>query len=169
MAQLTISQGLRRVKKCKGRLAELTARAAASVSYEAANKPPFDFSATRTEVAKVREELIELEAGIARANATATIAVDDRRMTLAEAIRRLQELKAEMAWLSQLALRAGTERVADTEWDEASQRSVRRTREVLWVSELSEPERAAELESLRDHFERLNDAVEAANHRTAIE
>ncbi len=169
MAQLTISQGLRRVKKCKGRLAELTARASASVSYEAGKKPSFDFKATRAEVAKVRAELVGLEAAIARANATATVSVDGKSVTLAEAIRWLQEFKAEMAWLPQLVLRTGTERTPDVEWDENLGRQVRRSREVVWTSELSEPDRAAELESLRDRFERLNDAVETANHRTPIE
>lgn len=168
--EMTIAQALRRVKKFKGRMAELTARAASVVSYEAARKPQFDFRKLRDEIAGVREGLVGLEAAVAKANATTTVKVgDDKEMTIAEAIRRLQELKAEMAWLSSLQLREGTENRPEFDWDEAAGRQVRRNREVLWQTELREPDRVAELDALRDRFERLNDAVEAANHKTPVD
>jgi len=166
---LTVSQALRRVKKCKGRMAELTQRAAGVVSYEAGKKPDFDFKVLRGEVASVREELVTLEAAVAKANALATVSFEGRHVTVAEAIRRLQELKAEMAWVSNLHLRSGTERQGEAEWDEELGRSVRRSREVTYVSELSEPGRVAELDALRDRFERLNDAVERQNHTTLVD
>lgn len=163
---LTISQALRRTKKLKGRMGELTARAGASVSYVSDAKPAFDFKATRAEVNKVREELITLEAAVARANAQATIDFDGKVMTLAEAIRRLQECKAEMSWVSGLTLRAGVERRRENDYDLETGRSKIATVETTYVSDLSEVERANELDKLRDRFERLNDLVESANHRT---
>jgi hypothetical protein len=168
-ATLTISQSLRRIKKLKGRMGELTARASASVSYRSDLKPAFDFSATRSEAAKVREELITLEASVAKANATATITFDDQVITLAEAIRRLQEYKSEMSWVASLTLRAGTDRSRTTEYDEETCRNKIVTVETTWTSDLSEVGRANELDKLRDRFERLNDLVETANHRTATD
>jgi uncharacterized coiled-coil protein SlyX len=165
----TISQGLRQIKRLKGRMAELTARAAASVSYEAGKKPPFEFGNTRADLDKVREQLVRLEAAVARANATTDIQSEDRTMSLAEAIRRLQEIRAEIAWLTGLTLRQGTERKYENDWDEEAHRHVRRTQEVTYESCLTEPKRAEQIDALRNRFEALNDAVEAANHRTPIQ
>ncbi len=169
MSKMNIAQALRRIKKLKGRMGELTARASGSVSYEADKKPAFDFRKTRDEVAAVREELVMLESSVARANAAAEIECDGKRLTVAEAIRRLQECKAEMVWLGQLGLRSGIERRMERDYDEASGRTVLVKHETQYVADLSEVERAAEIESLRGRFERLNDAVEAANHRTAVD
>ncbi len=166
---ITISQGLRHIKRLKGRMGELSARASASVSYEAGKKPPFDFNATREEVGKVREELVRLEAAVARANATTDIRDGDRTMSLAEAIRRLQEIKAEIAWLSGLTLRQGTERAFEDAWNDEFHRLVRRPQEVTYESCLTEPQRVEQVDALRNRFEALNDAVEAANHRTEIQ
>jgi hypothetical protein len=162
----TVSQALRRTKKLKGRMGELTARATTSVSYLAEKKPAFGFKATRDEMAKVREDLIALETAIAKANATTSIDFDGKPMTLPEAIRRLQEFKSEMVWLSSLTLRNGTERHRDTEYDQESGRTKLVTIETTYMSDMDEVERAKELDRLRDHFERLNDLVETANHKT---
>ena len=169
MSHMNVSQGLRRIKKLKGRMGELNSRAAASVSFEKTKPPAFAFRATREELAVVREELVTLEASVARANAVTEIEYDGKRLTLAEAIRRLQECKAEMTWLAALLLRTGVEQQREHVYDEQSGRTqvVKIDRE--YVAELTEVDRAAELETLRERFERLNDAVEAANHRTPLD
>ncbi len=166
---MTIAQALRRIKKLKGRMAELTARAAGSVSHLVDKKPAFDFQATRQEIGTVREELIKLEAAVTRANATAKVEYDGRAMTISEAVRRLQEIKAEIAWLAQLSLREGTEVRQDVDYDALTGRNVVRKIETTFVTALAETQRVAEIDALRDRFERLNDAVESANHRTSVE
>lgn len=165
---MTIGQGLRRIKKLKGRMNELSSRAASSVSYESSRKPTFDFRTTREQLREVREELVLLEATVAKANATATIEVESKRMTIAEAIRHLQEIKAEIAWVSSLGLREGTVRQWEEDWD-PEKGQIRRPHEVTWISDLSERDRVAEVEGLREQFDRINDAVEAANHTTRFE
>ncbi len=100
----TISQGLRRVKLLKGQMAEFGSRAAACVSYEESQKPVWVFGETREKLRTTRELLVTLEAAIARANASAIVEIDEKRMTIAEAVRRLQETKAEIAWLQGLRL-----------------------------------------------------------------
>lgn len=169
MAHLTISQSLRRIKKCKGRIAELKVRAGQSVSFTDEKAPTFNFKAVREELAAAKEELVCLEAAVAVANATTRINCEGKEMTLAEAIRRLQEFKDGMSWLPQLCIREGVERTSDVEWDLEKERQVRVTREVRWQTGLTELERVAEIESLRERFERLNDLVETANHRTEVE
>lgn len=169
MKTMTIAQSLRRIKSLKGKLAELTPRANASVSYESKTKPVFDFKATRVELASVREQLVTLEAAVAKANAITTVKYDGKEMTIAEAIRRLQEFKSEMSWLPQLVLRDGTFVSYENDYDENTGRSVRRKVETVFISDLKEVERVAELQKLRDAFEALNDAVESANHRTSVE
>lgn len=164
----TVAQGLRRVRKLKGRLAELVQRANGSVSYTSDNKPAFDFAETRSEIARQRAELVRIESGIARANASAFIVWEDKRVPLACAIRTLTEIKAEIAEIRGLRLRCDTERHVENEWDEAANRYATRVREVVWVSAMSEPDRVKLLSELADRFERLNDLVETANHQTRL-
>lgn len=91
-------------------------------------------------------------------------------ITLAEAIRRMQEFKApKWAWLQGLQLRTGTHVERERDYDEATGRSVSVKTETVYVSALSERDRAAELDALRDRFDRLNDVVETANHQTMVE
>ena len=169
-APRTISQGLRRVKQLKGLLREHETRASESVSYAAGKQPKFGFKAEREARTKAQSELIRIESAIAVANAKTRIDADGRtQMPLAEAIRRLQEIKGDITFLSGLTLRDGTEEEASHEWDDGAGRNVRRTKQVTYVSELSVVNRVAEVQALRERFEALNDAVEAANHRTQIE
>lgn len=165
---MNIAQGLRRIKQLKGQMAELTARAASVVSYQQDKEPDFKFDDVRGEIVTVREELIGLEAAVARANATTIIEVDGKRMTIAEAIRRLQEAKAEKAWLAGLRLRYGTEETSKVDYDTETGRPVRRKETVVWVSRLTEPNRVELQRQLQDRFDRVNDAVETANHRTDL-
>ncbi|MCX6782280.1 MAG: hypothetical protein NTW66_04155 [Candidatus Magasanikbacteria bacterium] len=163
-----ISQALRRVKQLKGRMAELSLRAAGSVSHTKDEAPAFDFTVTRAEIASVRGELVALEAAVAVANATTAIEFEGKTLTLAAAIRQLQEYKAEMAWLSQLRLQSGTFVSREAEYDEATGRHVTRKVETTFVSHLSEQARVAEIDQLRERFAALNDLVESANHRTSV-
>lgn len=165
---MTISQALRRVKRLKGRYSELSQRATGSVSYEQGKKPVFDFAATRGEMAKVREELVVLEAAIAVGNAEAIVEYAGKHMTLAEAIRRLQEFKTELAWLARLELRSGTEVGREIDYDESIGRNVPRRIETTYISDLSEIDRANEVERLREQFEELNDLVESANRQSKV-
>lgn len=148
-------------------MAELSARAASCVSFVDGQAPVFDFATVRSQAAEVREELVCLEAGVARANATATVAWQGRNLVVAEAIRRLQEMRGEISWLSSLSIREGVETVSEHDYDDAG-RVARRNREIRHVSRLSEANRVAEIERLREGFASLNDVVEAANHTTRL-
>ncbi len=165
----TIGQGLRLVKKLKGLIAEATQRATASSSWVAGRKPTFDFTEQRTKRGVMQNELVRVEAAIARANATATITTGGVTMTLARAIRELQEIKADLAWLPSLSLRSGLEEKVEHEYDEEKGRNVLRTKSTTFEAVMSEPDRVVQVQALRDRFEAINDALETANHRTEIE
>jgi len=168
MSNLTIAQALRRTKKTRGNISELKTRASEAVSHEAGKKPTFDFEPTCEALANAKEELIKLESSIACANASTTITYEGKSMTLAEAIRRLQELKDQMSWLTSLHIREGVERSSDLVWNDETGRQSRVTTEVTYITKLSERDRVEKIESLRDQFEALNDLVEQANHRTEV-
>lgn len=169
VSNLTIAQALRLVKKLKGKLAELSSRASASVSYVKDKEPAFRFEATRGELKLVREKLIQVEAAVAVANATTTIDQNGVIMTLAEAIRNLQELKADMAWLQKLNLRSGKEVTHERDYHPETGRLITDKVETEYISDLTEVERAKELDELQDRFDKLNDLVETANHRTPVD
>ncbi len=164
---MTISQALRRVKQLKGKMGELTARAASVVSHLSSETPKFNFADTRGQIAAVREELVTLEARVAHANATAAVDYEGKLVTIAEAIRRLQEFKAEIAWLGALSLRDDTQRAPELDYDDKGA-PVRKMREVTYVTALTEPNRVTEVDALRDRFQKLNDVVETANHTTVV-
>ncbi|MEI7512441.1 MAG: hypothetical protein WCK01_03210 [Candidatus Uhrbacteria bacterium] len=166
---LTVSQGLRRVKKLKGLLAEAQTRATQGSTWVEGKEPSFAFEEQRKLRTGFQGEIIRLETAIARANALTRITVEGREVTLAQAIRELQELKADLAWLPQLILRAGTEESSEYVYDEVTGRNIPRSKSVTHKAALTEPARVAEIQALRDRFETINDAVETANHRTAIE
>lgn len=166
MSEMTISQALRQVKKLKGRLAEATARASAAVSHQVGQKPAFTFNASLEQANKVRADLIALITQIRVTNAVTTIDHNGRKTTLTEAVARLEDLKGEIAWFKGLPVKA-QEQVNETEWgygDNGQRAQVT----VSWECHFPEAKRAAEVERLQDIFDRLNDAVERANHATVL-
>lgn len=169
LAPKTISQGLRRVKKLKGLLAEAQTRATQATSWLAGKRPVFTFEEQRGKRAALQGEIVRIETAIAVANATSTIMVDGQSVTLARAIRELQEVKADLAWLASLNLRAGTEESVEYVYDEEKGRNMSRTKSVTYEAVMDEPARVGLVQALRDRFEAINDALETANHRTLIE
>jgi len=166
---MTISQGLRRLKKLKGLLAEAQTRASQGSSWVEGKESAFAFEEQRKLRTGHQTEIVRLETAIARANAQTQVTVEGREVYLAQAIRELQELKADLAWLPMLNMRAGTEESTEFVYDETTGRSVPRVKSITFKAALTEPQRVAEIQTLRDRFEAINDAVETANHRTAIE
>lgn len=166
---MTISMALRRIKSLKGRMGELSGRAAACVSYKIETPPVFDFDETLQALSGVREEMVQIEASVARANANTTVDWADRKVTLAEAIRRLQELKGQIDWHQKLGIREGAENTFEPDYDEQTGRSTHRKVTIVWVAKLSEKSRVQKIDSLKEEFETLNTLVESANHRTVVD
>jgi hypothetical protein len=166
--KITIAQALRRIKKLKGQIAEHMQRVQNGVSYVSTKVPAFRFEDEMEAYQASTVEMVELESRVAAANATNFITVDEKEVTLAFAIRALQETKGLIALLKGLHLRSETVRERESEWDDNKMQNISRVTEVSYVSDLSEPDRDAQIKDLQDNFETLNNLVEDVNHSVKV-
>lgn len=168
-ATVTVAQALRRVKKLKGQIAEHTQHITEGVSYVSTKVPAFRFESEMSALVLARDEMINLESRVAVANANTTITDSNgRTVTLAHAIRQLQEMKSEIALLKGLNLRSEVVREREQEWSDAECKTLTRVNEVTYVSDLSETDRSTRVKQLQNRFESLNNVVEDANHTVAV-
>lgn len=167
--KVTIAQALRRIKKLKGTIAEQSTRAQQSVSYVQGKVPAFRFTVAVSQLTEARRELLDLEARVAVANAKKTVTNSSgEKIVLALAIRQLQELKGQIAFLRSLNLRSETVREREQNWDDEQMKHITRVNEVVYVSDLTESDRDREVKLLQDQFETLNNVVEEANHSVLV-
>ena len=161
----TISQALRRIKKIKGQIGEHRANAGNSVTHLAEQQPAYQFGASTEKASVLVDEMLRLQTAVAIANATTSIEVDGKKIVLALAVRTLRELTSEIAWTKGLAVKA-QEKVVEHEMEFDGTRHVNAPKTYLCL--LPEAKRAARVTELQDRFDRLNDIVETANHKTLI-
>lgn len=169
MAEQTISQALRRVKKIKGELAENLVRAQDGVTYKRNEEPAFSFMASLEKASNLRNELLELETKIAVTNAAKMIEWDGKTIALAQAVKMLKELKGQISWLDGLKHLVKPREVTTQEeaaYDFETDKRV--TKKVEYVCALPEAKRADLVDKAKATFDRLNDLVENTNHRTVL-
>jgi len=165
---VTIAVALRRIKKIKNQISELSDRAQMSVSYSEKNVPTFDFDEEVKKLDSKKRTLVKLEAAVAVANATNSITFKKELVTLAEAIRRLQELKDDISFYQRLPIFEGVRQEREHCYDEVNGNSYVKTVDIKWLSKLSEKERIEKIDALKNEFEDLNNILESANHRIEI-
>ena len=167
---MTIAQALRRVKKLKGLIAEHQERAIMGVCYESTKIPAFRFNDEVAAMGSAVAEMVELESRIAIANATATVQenADCAPISLAMAIRVLQEIKGRIKFWQSLHVRTGVEKNRESDWDDNQEKSITRMVEVTWVSDVTEQEIDQKIKALQNRFEALNNLVEDANHQVTV-
>ncbi len=167
----TMGAALRRIAKIKGELSELDEQLKASACWVEGKEVPYLFEpvwAARQERAK---ELVHLQSKLALANAMTTFQHSDDVFTPAEAIRTLDELKAQIKLLTDLPIRdrkVDSEKVRESDWDDNAEKSVTRTTVVVHYSAISKLEQKQRIQNLKEVFASLNDALEAHNHRTMV-
>lgn len=168
--KLTIAQALRKIKRLKGQIAESEQRAKVGVSYESDKVPAFRYQDTVDNMFLLQDEVVALESRVAVANATHTVVVGESAapFPLATVIRTLQEIKGRIAFLKGLHLRTETVKDRTQEWDDAEMKHIMRVTETTYVSDLSEQARDTQIKKLQDRFEKLNNAVEDANHTVEV-
>ena len=166
MAEQTISQALRRIKKIKGQLAEHRTHAEAAVTHLAAHKPAFAFGATRELANAAVTELLALQTAVAVANATTLIEVDGRKVPLAFAVRALREMTSEIAWLRGLNVRT-QETTVEQERSYLDDGKIGLVSKE-WTCHLPEAKRVELANAAQDRFDKLNDLVETVNHKTHV-
>lgn len=166
--EMTVSAALRRIKKFKGLISERTKRAAAAAYHEKGKLPAFNFETSFGEREKIVKMMIMLQTAVAVSNAMTKLS-DGLPVTYA--IRVLEEIKAEGAFLAGLPVRAQAEETdveEDFEWNPQVTGKVRIERKKTWVSAITQADRAKRLEDLTTRFEKLNNEVEASNNRVVV-
>ena len=167
MGTMTVSQALRRIKKIKGALTEHLDHAARGVTHLADQEPAFAFKASLELAGAARTEMLDLQASVAAANVKTIVDFDGEPMSLARAARTLAELKGEIAWVRSLSVKDQSKTVEATQvYDARTSAYVHGSR--TWTCHLAEVERVKLVTSLQDKFDRLNDLVETANHKTLV-
>jgi hypothetical protein len=178
MSKMTISQAIRRVKDLKGKIAKHQTHAAGSVSYAVKEPPAYAFMAELENAATLGKELLVLQTAIARANATTTInwqAQNDQPgsvesdVSLTWAVKRLEEIKGSIKWYEGLIVAAQPESVTESWEYQNADDDLKRVRiEKQMRCDLPEAKRNEVVQKLQDEFNKLNDVVETANHRTNV-
>ncbi len=171
---MNINQALRRAKILKGRIAEWSTRAqGANVVNHGENdpKPVYQFDECQTARKDAIEELLRLSTAVAVANATKKVSFNEQEMTLTEALHRLQNIKAEIAWLQRISALPQNE-VKGTRprqvWD-TKERTFQYVDEPFkQTCTLSTRDVQRRVDELQETFDGLNGLVESANHQTDI-
>lgn len=166
--KLSIAQALRRIKKLKGLIAESQQRAVAGVSYDVEKVPAFGYQDSVDAMFALQNEVVDLEAKVAVANATNSVTDGGNSVLLAHAVRTLQELKGRIAFLKGLKLRNEVVKERTNDWDDTEMKQIARVTETTFKSDLSEKDRDTQVRALQDRFEVLNNAVETANHTVTV-
>jgi hypothetical protein len=171
MAKMTVSQGLRAVADLKGKLKKNKEHAQASLTYFEKTPPAFKFGEEMEEAHKTRSEMLRLQTAIAVANATTEIDWQGKKILVAFAVRHLEELRDQLAWLDSiepflLDQKEVEEDNIENDWQNGQYVRVNRPKKKICALPLGE--RFKLRQKLQEEHNRLNDIVEASNHQTLL-
>lgn len=167
MTELSISQALRYANKLKNQIAETRSRAQRSLNHQKGQGTAFSFNEMLEQSNDLSDKLAALQGKLASANANNTIEYKGNNITLAHAVRVLQELKGRISWIKGLNSLEMSEVVSsERTWDETSDKYV--SKEIVTICHLPEANKANMTDSLQEEFDLLNGAVESANHVVKI-
>ena len=167
MTELTISQALRYSNKLKNQISETRTRAFGSLNHKSGEPTAFSFNEMLEKSEKLSDELADLQGKLAVANAITTFEYKEDRITLAHAVKILQELKGQIAWLKSLPCLANESvTTTDSQWDDDNSKYVKQ--QITTLCSLPEADRAEMVDNLQDEFDSLNGAVEALNQTTKL-
>ncbi len=175
VTKMTVAAALRRIKKLKGEISELTTRATSAASYPELRPPPFEYWATVEARHKKIEEMVGLQEAVSISNASTRVTYNHegvRVLSVPRAIRALDELKSDISFLQSLPIhdrKRDVEQRREQIWDDTLDKTVTRLVEVVTLSVMTPEERAQDIERMQAHFEALNVALEARNHDVYIE
>lgn len=170
MDKISIAAALRRAKRIKGQIAEQTARATAGAVYVEGKEPAFTFAAASEARKGLIEQLLVIEVAVAQANAGTKNLIGGK--SVLHTIRKLAELKSEIAFYRALPVRAKAEDIEIEEsvaYDYSVEKNIRHEKKTVHVSAITQAKRAEIVDKLQLEFEELNAALESYNHQTSVE
>lgn len=167
----TIAQGLRRIKDLQGNIARLDAKIVASAKWTQGEEPAYKLEELVTERDSVENELTSLRTRIAVANATNEVTIEGKSMLLVSAVHQQTELKGRIALYSKVPAQPRnkvTVKKNDVQYDEVTERAVRIPVETVTCSAWTERERSEKVDALQAELRGLDEALQDANHTTAL-
>lgn len=169
---MTAAAVLRRIKKLRGEIGILDERLKKASVYVEGKEPAFGFKDT-WEARQVKlGELLKMQTALSISNAKTFFTCAGKSVNVAWAVRRTQEIKAEVSLLVMLPIREQKRDVEvrrDMIWNDAAEKSVPEVTQTVYLSALSKVEQSKLIEDLTAGFEELNTALEACNHATLID
>ncbi len=170
---MTIGAALREIKSVKGDISRHGQRAARSIMYSVTEgveptAPVFDFTEERKAFERAQEWLVRLQSAVAVTNARTLITFEERKMPLAEAIRRFEEFKGRIAWIEALQINERVERRQEPLSRASTGATEYREVKTTHTSHLSERDRVKEVAALQKRANALNRLIEATNHRVLV-
>src|SRR5512135_1051610 len=171
MPRMTISQGLRAVADLKNKIKHHKEHAHSGLVYYDKSPPAFKFSTEMEGAATARQEMLRLQAAIAVANATTEIEWQGKKMLIVQAVRHLEELRDQLSWLDSIEhMVLDQESVEEDNYENelvgGQWQRVNRPKKKMCA--LPKADRFKLHQKLQEEHNRLNDAVEAANHQTLL-
>lgn len=165
---VTKSKLLRLIKGKQGELANLMKRAKDNFTHKAEEDPPFKFSEQMNEWRTTSEYLSRLRAILQKSNAQSMIKVGDNEISVSHAISRLAEVKAELAFYSELVSKDGLKEEKPS-FSGRYMGETGETKVIIWKSALSAQGLVEKQDALRSEVEELNDALEEHNASTRVQ
>jgi len=185
---MNISQALRRANILKGRISDWETRSRVSnvlnhsrrvptndkdeqEEFKVENEPVYSFEECEKGRNEARDELLRLSAACAEANASNYVTFKDEKFSLAEALRRLSNMKSEIAWLGRIGTLPQKEVLSTRQkkvWDVKEQRWDYVDESFKQTCTLAARDIQRRSDALQESFDELNNLVESANGGTQI-
>ena len=164
---LTISQALRYAAKLKNQISDARTRAQSSLTHKSDQQTAFNFQDMLDKSFELGYKLAELQGKLAEVNANNTVKYLGVDVSLAHAVRILQEIKGQIAWIKALpSLQTQITKTQDRVWNDEKDEYVSVTVQMLCY--LPEADKADLVDNLQDKFDVLNSAVEHANQTVSF-
>lgn len=182
---MNIGQALRKANKLKGKIAEWEQRAVVSNivnhvqvpapdiedQYEVEGEPVYTFEECEKGRKAARDQLLRLTTAVAEANAVTKVTFQGEEVSLAEALRRLSNLKAEIAWVRRINTLPQKEVLSTRQkriWDSKNERFDYMDEKTKQTCTLAARDIQRRIDALQETFDELNDLVERANGQTKL-
>lgn len=167
---MNIAAALREIKQLKGKIANVSSKLRGAVVYDTKDEPAFKFDALIESRESYVKRLLGLETAVAKSNAMGMCSNGELAISV---LRRLQELKGEIALYSSLPSQVKAERSVesvshDYDYSTAPPRRVEKKTVTTYVCALTEADKERKVADLQSEFERLNMILETFNHKTDI-
>ena len=166
MAEMTVTQALKRMSKLRGRFAEDRKRASENVNHLGEETPAYRFDDCLQGTEATRVELLKLKTAVSLSNAKQTVDWDGKKEPLVWALAVLREWAGDLKWLEGLPVKSQEKTFERSrEFDGEKYVQVPTTH----ICHLPMAKRDERKRHLQDEYDQLNDLVTSLNNRTMIE